>query len=495
MVALLIARQSNAKHSKSNKRLPPRPPGLPLIGHLHLLGKNPHQSFYELSKKYGPLMALRLGSVPILVASSPAMAKQILQTHDSTFANRVRSIASECSVYGGASGITFSDAGHYWRSLRQLCAMQFFNAKRIESFQHVRTTEVQRLVRSVMVEAKVGKSSEIRQKLQTTTNNIVSIMFLGRPLNEISAHGESKHGSMVHLVIEALHLLGKFNVSDLMPWLACMDLQGVASHAKQTGLRMRVAFQTVIDHRRELRNGMYEPPQDFLDILLADPKISDDDIQAMFLDMFGGGSDTSSSLTEWALAELLANPEAMRRVEEEVTTVVGEERPVEEADLPSLPFLQAVAKETMRLHPVLPFLVPHRASHACNVAGYEVAAGTHVFVNTWAISRDPKAWPGHPHPTLQFCPDRFLDDHTSPDIGLQFHFLPFGSGRRTCPGSSLGLLHFHLLLASLLHAFHWTCSSSSSPPDLSERFGIVMTKATPLVALATPKPPAKFYYG
>ncbi|MCO5600779.1 hypothetical protein L7F22_054894 [Adiantum nelumboides] len=426
LLALIIALLVLIKATilKSNlKRLPPGPPGFPLIGHLHLLGKNPHQSLYELSKVHGPLMTLRLGSVPIVVASSPAMAKQILQTHDSTFANRVRTITSDRSVYGGASGITFSDSGPYWRSLRQLVAMQFFSAKRIASFEHLRTME--------------------------------------------------------------------FNVSDFMPWLACLDLQGLRSHATQIGLKMKLAFQSLIDHRREIRKGVYDPPQDLLDILLADHNVSDDDIQAMFLDMFGGGSDTSSLLTEWALAELMANPDAMRRAEEEVRAVVGEGRPVAEADLGSLPFLRAVAKETMRLHPVLPFLVPHRASHSCDVNGYEVAAGTHVFVNTWAISRDPLAWPG-PHSPLHFCPDRFLDTSDDTALALRFHFLPFGAGRRTCPGSSLGLLHFHLLLASLLHAFHWS-TSSPHPPDLSEQFGIVMTKATPLLALASPKPPATLY--
>lgn len=428
-------------------------------------------------------MSMRLGAVPILVASSPSSARLILQTHDTTFANRVRTATSKAGVYGAASGITFSDSGSYWRYLRQLCAVDLFSTKRIEAFKHVRTKEVGKLMRGVREEAEVGKSIELRPKLHTATNNIVSTMFLGKPLCELV---DERHPNMVHLVVEVLHVLGQFNISDYFPWLSPFDLQGLARLSSRAGLRMQLAFQDIIDTRRLLRQGVFHPPHDLLDILLADSNISDNDIKAMFLDMFGGGSDTSSLLTEWAIAELLANPTKMERLQKEIKEVVGEESIVQEIDIPKMPYLAAVAKETMRLHPVLPFLVPHRANQACNVGDYHVPDGTNVFVNTWAINRDIEAWP---EKTFEFWPERFLDNNI--DIrGVHFQYLPFGSGRRGCPGWSLGFLNFEIMLASLLHGFHWTPLQEL---DMSEQFGIVMTKAIPLIVKATPRLCANLY--
>lgn len=466
------------------RKLPPGPPALPVIGHLHLLGKSPHRSLCDLSKAYGPLMFLRLGSVPLIVASTPAMAKQILQTHDQAFTSRVVTAAVD-AVYGSCQGITFSDAGPYWKFLRQLCATDLFSARRMESYKPIRMEEVGTLLRSVLADSINNNRNlvSVRPLLQTATNNIISRMAVGQLSTNI-----------LQPVTEAMEALGAVNLGDFIPFLNWIDLQGCLRRSKIAGRKFNAAFQALIDGRREQRGGNYDPPADVLDILLLaslncpqNIQITDDHIKAALLDIFGGGSDTSAVLIEWALGELLANPIKMKTLEEELETVVGRARRVQESDIPNMPWLRAVVKETMRLHPVVPFLVPRESTKPCQISGYEIPAKTQVYVNTWAIGRDPEAW----EKPSEFWPERFFHGSSNVDVGGQhFELLPFGSGRRLCPGRSLGLLNVQLILASLLQAFSWSVEDEL---DMSEKCGILMSKAKPLVASVTPKLPSRIY--
>ncbi|MQL74322.1 hypothetical protein Taro_006671 [Colocasia esculenta] len=198
--------------------------------------------------------------------------------------------------------------------------------------------------------------------------------------------------------------------------------------------------------------------------------------------LVGAGIDTTTTTVEWAMAELLHNPHMMARAKEEIEAVVGTDGTVEESHLPMLHYLDAVVREVLRLHPVIPLLVPHRPSSTCTVAGYKIPEGTKVFINVWAIHRDPQFW----EDALKFEPERFLSgggckvDYT----GNSFHYLPFGAGRRICPGVSLGERMVKLILASLLHRIDWSLPDGVKS-DLSEKFGIVMKKEQALVALPT----------
>ena len=209
--------------------------------------------------------------------------------------------------------------------------------------------------------------------------------------------------------------------------------------------------------------------------------------------MFAGGTDTSTVTMEWAMSELLKNPPIMKKLKAELDAVVGKDRLVQETDVPNLKYLQAVIKETFRLHPVGPLLVPHESTHDCEVAGYQIPAGTRLYVNTWAIGRNPKAWDR----PLEFDPERFM---TGPDInidikGQDFRLLPFGSGRRGCPGIPLGLLIVQWTMATLVHAFDWTLPEGQDPKDIdmTEAFGLTVPRAHALFAYAKPRQAAHLY--
>lgn len=469
---------------RARLRLPPGPRGLPVIGHLHMLGSNPHHSLCELSRRYGPLMYLRFGSVPVVVASSPSTAKLILQTHDHIFA--WRSQQSVPMQLHGCTDILFSQPGPYWRLIRKICVSDLFGNKRLESFRPLAAEETCTLLHSIL---NMGEKVPVRTKLYDCTCNIISRMAISKRLDEVATHSQTDpSNSLVALLLEIIHLLGIFNVGDFIPLLAWMDLQGCVRRSKIVRQKITAVWQGVIDARRNSRIlGDYgNQDVDFLDVLLSaskgkDIQITDLNIMAILTDMFGAGIDTSTVSMEWALAELLTHPFTMKKVQDELEEVVGPSRLVEESDIGHLPYLRAVVKETMRLHPVLPLLVPHMASQHCQISEYDIPSNTQAYVNVWAINRDPIVWDR----PLEFCPERFLGSNM--DVrGQHFELLPFGSGRRACPGMNLGLNSVHLMLASLLHAFDWTVSGAV---DMSEKFGIVMTLANPLVANASPRVP------
>ncbi|VAH99655.1 unnamed protein product [Triticum turgidum subsp. durum] len=200
-------------------------------------------------------------------------------------------------------------------------------------------------------------------------------------------------------------------------------------------------------------------------------------------DLFSAGTDTSSATVEWAMAELLLNPSSMSRARQELDQVIGSKEQVEESDIGQLKYLQAIVKETFRLHPPAPFLLPHVAETTTQVQGYTIPKGTRLLVNVWAIGHDGKVWP-EPE---KFMPERFLEKEVD-FKGRDFELLPFGSGRRMCPGTPLAVRIVHLMLASLLHRFKWKLPVDVEKKglDMTERLGVNLSMATPLEAIATP---------
>ena len=165
--------------------------------------------------------------------------------------------------------------------------------------------------------------------------------------------------------------------------------------------------------------------------------------------MILGGTDTSSNTMEFAMAYIINKAEVMRRVQEELDTVVGKNNPVQESHIQNLPYLLAVMKETLRLHPIVPLLIPHTPSETTTVGGYTIPKGSRVFVNVWAIHRDPSIW----NNPLDFEPTRFLSNAQYDHRGNNFNYFPFGSGRRICPGITMAEKTFMYCVATFMHLF------------------------------------------
>ncbi|XP_073303353.1 trimethyltridecatetraene synthase-like [Primulina huaijiensis] len=477
-------------------KLPPGPKPWPVIGNLNLIGSLPHQSLHQLSQKYGPLMHLRFGSQPVVVGSSVELAKTFLKTMDVNFACRPKTAAGKYTTYN-YSDITWSPYGPYWRQARKMCLMELFSAKRLESYEYIRTEEMSSLLRGLSESAR--KPLYLKDHLSTVSLNVISRMVLGKRYTDESKDSIVSPDEFKRMLDELFFLNGVINIGDLIPYVGFMDLQGYVKRMKIVSKKFDRFLEHVLEEHTARRRKCIENDgsKDMVDVLLdlsEDPtlevKLERHGVKAFTQDLLAGGTESSAVTVEWAISELLKKPNIFGKATEELDRVIGQNRWVQEADMPRLPYIDAIVKETMRLHPVAPMLVPRRAREDCKVAGYDVAKGTQVLVNVWTIGRDPSLWE---NPT-EFCPDRFIGK--SIDVkGHDFELLPFGSGRRMCPGYSLGLKVIQNSLANLLHGFNWRLPDKMQPEDLNmeEIFGLSTPRKIPLVVVGEPRLPPKLY--
>lgn len=209
-------------------------------------------------------------------------------------------------------------------------------------------------------------------------------------------------------------------------------------------------------------------------------KLTRDNIKAIIMDVMFGGTETVASAIEWAMSELMRSPEDMKRVQQELADVIGLTRRVDESDLDKLPFFRCCIKETLRLHPPIPLLL-HETSEEAVVGGYRIPKRARVMINAWAIGRDANSW-SDPE---TFKPSRFMDEGVPDFKGGNFEFIPFGSGRRSCPGMQLGLYALEMCVANLLHCFTWELPNGMKPSelDMSDIFGLTAPRASRLVAV------------
>uniref|UniRef100_A0A5B7BMZ4 Flavonoid 3'-monooxygenase n=1 Tax=Davidia involucrata TaxID=16924 RepID=A0A5B7BMZ4_DAVIN len=493
----ILSKVFNSGHRRQHNSLPgPKP--WPIIGNLNLIGPLPHQSLHKLSRKYGQLMQLKFGSYPVVVASSAEMAKQFLKTHDHIFASRPPTAAGKHTTYNYCN-ITWAPYGPYWRQGRKIYLTELFSSKRLESYEYIRVEERQAFVSRLY--ALSGKPVVLKDHLSRLTLSVISRIVLGKKY-----FSESKHERSIvtleefqEMLDELFFLNGVLNIGDWIPWINFLDLQRYVKRMKALCKKFDRFHDHVIgEHkaRKEVDQKDFVA-KDMVDVLLQlgdDPnlevKLTSDGIKGFTQDLIAGGTDTSATIVEWAMSELLKQPHLIKKATEELDRVIGRERWVEERDIPQLPYIDAIMKETMRLHPVAVMLAPHLALEDCNVAGYDICKGTRILINTWSIGRDPTLWDA----PEEFCPERFLGK--SIDVkGQSFELLPFGSGRRMCPGYNLGLKMIRSSLANLLHGFNWKLPGNMKIEDLSmeEVYGLSTPRKVPLVAVMEPRLPVHLY--
>ncbi|CBI27805.3 unnamed protein product, partial [Vitis vinifera] len=299
-------------------------------------------------------------------------------------------------------------------------------------------------------------------------------------------------------MLDELFLLnGVLNIGDWIPWIAFLDLQGYVKRMKALRDKFDRLFDHVIEKHRARREAADFVAKDMVDMLLRladDPdlevKLGTDGVKGLTLDLLAGGTDTSATTMEWAMSEILRQPSIATKATEELDRVIGRDRWVEEKDIPQLPYIDAIVKETMRLHPVAVLLAPHLALQDCNVSGYDIRKGTRVLVNAWSIGRDPNIWDA----PEEFRPERFLGKAIDVN-GQNFELLPFGSGRRMCVGYRLGLKMIQSSLSNMLHGFHWKLPGDMKTEELNmeEVFGLTTPRKVPLVAVMEPRLPSHLY--
>ncbi|CAI9093807.1 OLC1v1029387C1 [Oldenlandia corymbosa var. corymbosa] len=473
---------------KTKKRsFPPGPWGLPIVGYLPFLKANMPTQFAELAQKYGPIFKFRLGNKLCVVLSSPSLVKEITRDQDVVFANRDATVAAEVLTFGGYD-IAWTAYGSYWRNMRKVFVREILSGSNLDACYDLRKDEVIKAIEYVGMN--VGKPVRIDELAFQTELNVILRMLWGGT-HEANQKSEKAVADFRVVFAKIVNILGKPNISDFFPILRWFDIQGVAKEAHALLQVADSIVDAVINERVKMAEDSIKTDgikKDFLQILLELKKLPDtgEDItmlqrKAILMDIVVGGTDTTATMIEWAMAEVLHNREAMEKVQKELDDVIGLGNIVEEFHLPKLHYLEAVVKEALRLHPAIPLLVPRRPSKSSIVGGYTVPENTSVFVNAWAIQRDPELWDD----PLQFKPERFLMESKNGDYnGNNFQYIPFGSGRRMCAGIPLAEKMVKYILASLFHSFDWK-PTTSKVEDLSEKFDFVLRKRIPLLAIPT----------
>ncbi|XP_062194960.1 indole-2-monooxygenase-like [Phragmites australis] len=470
-------KQRQAKHP------PPSPPGLPIIGHMHLVGDLPHVSLRDLATKHGHgggLMLLRLGAVPNLVVSSPRAAQAIMRRHDHIFASRPTSKLSDDLLYG-SSDIGFAPYGEHWRQVRKLVTTHLFTVKKVQSYRLARQDEVRLVMAKIREMAAASTAVDISEMMNTFANDIVCRAVSGKFFR---AEGRNK---LFRELIEINSVMfGGFNLENYFPglanWLGLLTSWFMSNKANEARKRWDELLEKIIsDHETSKHRhggGAQQEESDFIDVLLAVQQeygITRDNIKAVLMDMFSAGTDTSSLVLELAMAELMRNPQLMTKLQAEVRKNTPKRQEiVEEENLASMAYLRAVVKETLRLHPPAPLLLPHLSMADCDVHGYTIPSGTRVVINSWAISRDPESW----EKPEEFMPEKFVDGGSAAAIdfkGMDFQFVPFGAGRRICPGLNFGLATVEIMLANLVYCFDWGLPAGMEEDiDMTEVFGLTV---------------------
>lgn len=368
--------------------------------------------------------------------------------------------------------------------MKKLVMSELLNGRTLDLLLPVRQDEINRFMNLLSQNAKLGKPVHLKGELFKLTNNVISRMIM----SERCLEDENEAGDMKKLVSEITEISGKFNLADYIWFCKNLDLQGYVRRLKEIHPRFDNLIERIISEHEEERRIRKEKDEvkDLLDILLKildddsmEMKLTRDNIKAFILNLFVAGSDSSALAIEWGLAELINHPRVMKKAIEEIDRVIGKTRILEESDIPQLPYLQAIVKETLRLHPAAP-IIPRTSTEDCTVGGYHIPSKTTVFVNVWALGRDPEYWDD----PLEFRPERF--DGSQVDVrGQHFQLLPFGSGRRMCPGMSLGMQLAQVTLGSMIQCFEWKAGEDGNlgRVDMEEGPGITLPRANPLVCV------------
>ncbi|XP_062191558.1 indole-2-monooxygenase-like [Phragmites australis] len=498
IILLLVRRFATATSHNSREqllsKLPSPPRKLPVIGHLHLVGSLPHVSLGDLAAKHGRdgLLLLRLGAVPTLIVSSPRAAQAVLRTHDHVFASRAYSPVTNILFYG-STDVAFCPYGEHWRQVKKIATTHLLTNRKVRSYRHAREQEVRLVVGKIREAAAAGTAMDLSNLLNAFANDVVCHAVSGKFFRE-----EGRNKLFRELVEANSSLIGGFNLEDYFPVLVRLDMvkRMVCAKAQKVNKMWDDLLEKLIDGHASKpaseRDG--DDERDFIDVLLSvqqEYKLTKDHIKALLVDMFDAGTDTTFVVMEYAMVELMQNPHLMKKLQAEVRTTMTQGKGkgngmVTEDDISDMAYLKAVVKETLRFHPPAPLLAPHLSMADCDIEGYTIPSGTRVIVNSWALARDPSYWK-----SAEFMPERFMEGGSAAAMdykGNDIMYLPFGTGRRMCPGINFAISTVEVMLANLVYHFNWEL-----PPglmdrgiDMTESFGIIVHRTEKLLLLPIP---------
>ncbi|KOM27882.1 hypothetical protein LR48_Vigan468s004400 [Vigna angularis] len=492
--------------SRRVRNLPPGPSPLPIIGNLNLIEQPIHRFFQRTSEHYGKVISLWFGSRLAVVISSHSAFQECFTKHDLALANRLPSLSGKYIFYDNTT-VGSCSHGDHWRNLRRITALDVLSTQRVHSFSGIRSDETRRLIHRLARNSRKGFARvEITSMFNDLTYNNVMRMISGKRFygEEADMKNAEEAREFRETVAEMLQLMGLANKADYLPFLRWFDFQNVEKRLKSISKRYDAILNKIIDENRSNKdnreNSMIDhllklqetQPQYYTDQIIKglalvtkssfySPKDSLFHVLTLCAlvqqAMLFGGTDSSTGTLEWSLSNLLNKAEVMEKAREELKRVVGEDRLLNETDLPKLCYLRKIILETLRLYPPAPVLIPHVTSEDISVGGFDVPRDTAVIINGWAMQRDPEIW----DEATCFKPERF-------DVeGEEKKLVAFGMGRRACPGEAMAMQSVSYTLGLLIQCFDWR-RVNDEKVDMRENNWITLSRLIPLQAMCKTRP-------
>ncbi|XP_066307058.1 trans-cinnamate 4-monooxygenase-like [Miscanthus floridulus] len=451
MVAIAVSKIRGRK-----LRLPPGPVPVPIFGNWLQVGDDlNHRNLAALARKFGDIFLLRMGQRNLVVVSSPPLAREVLHTQGVEFGSRTRNVVFDIFT-GKGQDMVFTVYGDHWRKMRRIMTVPFFTNKVVQQYRPGWEAEAAAVVDDVRADPMAATEGVVlRRRLQLMMyNNMYRIMF------------DRRFESMDDPLFLRLRALNgersrlaqsfEYNYGDFIPILRPF-LRGylrICKEVKETRLKLFKDF--FLEERKKLASTKAMDTNGLkcaIDhILEAQQKgeINEDNVLYIVENINVAAIETTLWSIEWAIAELVNHPEIQQKLRQELDTVLGPGHQITEPDTLNLPYLQAVIKETLRLRMAIPLLVPHMNLHDAKLGGYDVSAESKVLVNAWYLANNPDSWK-RPE---EFRPERFLEEEKHVEAnGNDFRYLPFGVGRRSCPGIILALPILGITIGRLVQNF------------------------------------------
>ncbi|XP_077231421.1 xanthotoxin 5-hydroxylase CYP82C2-like [Tasmannia lanceolata] len=484
--------------SHKKKHSPEVPGGLPIIGHLYGL-RGPDTIFQKLglmADQHGPAFIIRLGMRRTLVVSSWEVIKECFTTNDKILAAHPASARTKYMGYSYAM-TAFAPYGPYWREMRKISTVHLLSNSRLEMLKHVWVSEINTHIKDLYVMWVKNDHRpikvDIKQWLRSLAFKVIIRLVTGKQFSGTFDDNSDEEQRFREAIDRFFYLATRVVVSDMLPFLEWMDWKGQLGAMKRNAKELDSIMESFLqEHRRSKLSGEAVAEHDFMYVLMSileDTQFGGYDpytiVKATSLGLILGGTETTSLAMQKVLSLVLNKIDVLKKAQDELDIHVGKDRQVDDSDIKNLPYFQAIVKEMFRLSPPTPAILTHEANEECQVGGLHVPRGTQVIVNVWKLQRDPRVWLD----PLEFKPERFVTSHVDVDVrGQHFECIPFGSGRRACPGISFSLQFMHLAIARLFQGFE-LASPNGAPIEMAEGFGL----KKPMEILLTPRLPSSLY--